>query len=100
MVQYNLTLLDNTTSLKAAFDTVNTASNQGFSIMLLLVLFIIMFISIKLFYDTKVAFLTSASSISLISVLLLIIGYITWEITLICIVLMMFAFIAYFFSKE
>lgn len=97
-MNYDLSLFNstNTTNLLQLAQGVNTASNGWFGVLFLLVIFISSYMVFKK-EDAIEDFMVSGFITSIISVLLLFAGIVTWYVTIVPIVLFLAAFALYFF---
>lgn len=93
---YNTSFINTSTSLASLVTGVNTESNMMFSILILIAVWVIIFITTKQ-YDTKVAFISSSTTITILGVFMIAAGWINNTIFIITLVLLMFSIIAYFF---
>ena len=84
---YNLTNLTNAGNFYEIVEVINIESSFVFSMFLLFTIFIILFIALKRFEsDTTAVLMVSSLIVSIISVLLWSINFITWGILIIPIV--------------
>jgi len=77
-MSYDLTALENNTSLLNVFTTMNTASNEFLIVGILVSLFVILFILFKS-YETLTALRTSAFITSIISILFYLSGFLSLD---------------------
>lgn len=93
---YNTSFINTSTSLASLVTGVNTESNMMFSILILIAVWVIIFITTKQ-YDTKVAFISSSTTITILGVFMIAADWINNTTFIITLVLLMFSIIAYFF---
>jgi len=96
---YNTTFMNNTGSLLDYVTGINDASNSVFSIMILIVLWIIIFISMKHF-DTKVVFLSASVTTTLVALFFLILTWIPFTVFIFPLIFTMFSLIGFLFSRD
>jgi len=96
---YNISFMDNTPSIVELYAGINTESGMMLSIILLLSLWVVIFISMKHF-DTKVVFLSASTTTTIVSILMLGLGWINMTIVFFPLIMTMFSLIAFYFSKD
>jgi hypothetical protein len=80
-------------------DGVNAASDSILAIFILFLIWVIAFIAMKQ-YDTKAVFLASSLLVSFVGVIFLALGWVTFAIIIVPMVMSMFSFIALVFSQS
>ena len=96
---YNITFMDTSNNIFEYTAGLNAASNSQIVYWILVLVWLITFISMKNF-DTKVVFLSSSFITTLLSILFFTIGWISMTILIIPIVLTMFSLLAFLLSRE
>jgi len=96
---YNLTFTNTSNNIVQMTTGVIVESNYAFSLIVLLVLWVVIFISTKQF-DTKVGLFVSSFSCMLVGVFMIILEWLLIEHIIILLVMTMFSLIALLFSKR
>ena len=96
---YNTTFMNNTPSIIEFYAGINTASDNVLSITLLLVMWVVIFISMKHF-DTKVVFLSASTTTTIVAIFMFVLGWIPLAILFFPLIMTMFSLIAFLFSKN
>jgi hypothetical protein len=96
---YNITFMNTSNNLYEYFVGVNTASNSLLSILILMMLWVVIFIAMKHF-DTKVVFLASSLTTTLIGLIFFAAELISMGILFIPILMTMFSLVALWWSRE
>jgi len=86
MAIYNTTFLENSSNIAGVADGVNTMTNSWYAYLILIVVFLICFISMKK-YDTEAVFLSSSFITLIVSIFMFIKEWISIEVLAIPIVL-------------
>lgn len=96
---YNITFMNTSNNIMEYYNGINNASDSLLSIIILIILWVIIFISMKHF-DTKVVFLTASITTSLIGIIFVAANFITTGIVIIPLIMTMFSLFALWFSKD
>lgn len=91
--------MNNTPSFLAYYNGINTASSSILSIVLLMVLWVVIFISMKHF-DTKVVFLSASTTTTMVAIFMFALHWIPLSILFFPLVMTMFSLVAFLFSKN
>lgn len=92
---YNVSFLDNATSVMGVADGVNTMSGNLYAYLILFVLCIMVFISLKIKYDFEVCIISSAFITSVVAVFMFVLEWIPVSILAIPITLL---FVSVFYA--
>ena len=96
---YNTTFMDTSNNIFEFVSGLNTSSNSQIVYWILVLVWVITFISMKNF-DTKVIFFSSSFLTTIIAILFFSIGWITMTILIIPIVMTFFSLLAFWLNKE
>ena len=96
---YNVTFMNNTNNMLTLYRGINNGSDTILSITLLIIIWIIVFISSKHF-DTKVAFLSSSTLVTFVAFIFLALNFISFAIFIFPLIMTMFSLLAFYFSKD